>query len=52
MVAPIVLQQTGWLASVLVFGPKDLVLGSSMALIPTETIHDFLERKSTYYIII
>jgi len=39
----------GCLASILVFGPKGLVLGLSMALIPTETIHDFLEGKSTYY---
>ena len=51
MLAPIVLQQIGWLASILVFGPKGLVLGSSMALIPTKMIDDFLEGKSIDYII-
>ena len=28
--------------------PNGLVLGSSMALIPTETIHDFLDGKPTH----
>ena len=50
VLAPIVLQQTRCLASILVFGPKSLVLGSSMALITTKTIHDFLEGKFTDYI--
>jgi len=51
VLAPIVLQQTGWLASILVFGPKGLILGSSMALIPTKMIHDFLKGKFTDYVI-
>jgi hypothetical protein len=33
------------LASILVFGTKSLVLGSSMALIPTETSSIFHEGK-------
>ena len=45
MLATITLQQTGWLAIILVFGPKGLVLRSSMALIPTETSSIFLEWK-------
>ena len=32
-------------------GPKGLILGSSMALIPNEMIHDFLKGKSIDYII-
>ena len=51
MLAPIDLQQTEYLASILVFGPKGLILGSSMALIPNEMIHDFLKGKSIDYII-
>ena len=51
MLAPIVLQQAGWLAFILMFGPKGLILGLSMALTPTEMIHDFLEGKSTDYIV-
>ena len=51
VLAPIVLQQTGWLASILVFGPKGLVLGSSTAPIPTKMIHDFLKGKFTDYVI-
>ena len=37
------------LASTLVFGTKGLVLRSSMALIPTETISIFLEGKIHRY---
>ena len=37
VLSTITLQQTGWLAIILVFGPKGLILRSSMALIPTET---------------
>jgi len=37
VLAFITLQKIECLASNLVFGPKGLVLGSSMALIPTET---------------
>ena len=37
VLASITLQKIECLASKLVFGPKGLVLGSSMALIPTET---------------
>ena len=45
MLSTITLQQTGWLAIILVFGPKGLVLRSSMALIPTETSSIFHEGK-------
>ena len=37
VLASITLQKIEYLASKLVFGTKGLVLGSSMALIPTET---------------
>ena len=37
VLASITLQKIGCLATKLVFGTKGLVLGSSMALIPTET---------------
>jgi hypothetical protein len=44
-----VLYLTRCLASKLVFGSTDLVLGSSMALIPPETISIFLEGKIHRY---
>jgi hypothetical protein len=46
VLAPIILPQTGCLASKLVFGPNGLVLGSSMDLIPTEMGH---ESNPSYY---
>jgi hypothetical protein len=49
VLAPIILPQIGCLASKLVFGPNGLVLGSSMALIPTEMISIFLEGKIHRY---
>ena len=49
VLAPIVLQQTGWSASIIVFGPKGLVLESSMDLIPTETILIFYEGNIYRY---
>ena len=45
MLATITQQQTGWLAIILVFGPKGLVLRLGMALIPTETSSIFREGK-------
>jgi hypothetical protein len=48
VLAPIILPQTGCLASKLVFGSNGLVLGSSMALIPTETISIFPRRENPH----
>jgi hypothetical protein len=56
VLASITLQKIECLASKLVFGPKGLVLGSSMALIPTETTQIFPQREkstdSNYNVII
>jgi hypothetical protein len=46
VLAPTVLQQTGYLASRLLFGPKGLVLRPSMALIPIVMIPIFPRREN------